>query len=168
MDILPTPGVAATRFNCHVAFNVAYWKSFSQVAPCIYVGSLDIPGPCPLQGACTCRLTESHRHNHKVQSEVQCVRGEEMRFIRDGNLALHKRISHLTPKIIIEKRPWNRPWVKSHLHLVGPGLSHVSCIARSSCRTCVGILRRWEPMWQKLITQIMKLLWHVKELHQLI
>jgi hypothetical protein len=36
-----------------------------------------------------------------------------------------------------------------------------------STRTCVGSLPHWEPMWQYAVTQAIKLLWHMKELHQL-
>jgi hypothetical protein len=33
--------------------------------------------------------------------------------------------------------------------------------------TCMGTLPRWEPMCQYTVISAIKLLWHVKELHQL-
>ena len=50
---------------------------------------------------------------------------------------------------------------------LGPAPSTLPSLPNLLTRTCAGTLSRWEPMWQYRSTQAIKLLWHVKELHQL-
>ena len=62
--------------------------------------------------------------------------------------------------------------------LTQPGLDHIfirlgpapltpPSLPSLPAHTCVETLSCWEPMGQYLVTQAIKLLWHVKELHQL-
>ena len=61
-----------------------------------------------------------------------------------------------------------RLWAKSHLCSIGPCPATPPSLPDHPTCTCVGTFHPWEPMWQYPVTSVVKFLWHVKELHQLI
>ena len=70
-----------------------------------------------------------------------------MRFIRDGNLALHKGTSHLTPKKRITEKGYGiGPMLDRIFIRLGPASPMPPSLAGLLVRTCMGTLRRWEPM----------------------